>query len=100
MFDGTETMVTLRCRNELMDQVIDRFGIKIRPENITDSTFDVTVPVSLSGTFIAWMFQFAGKMTILAPESARDLYAEMMDAATGDLFTGALDPSEKYEWKL
>lgn len=100
MFDGTETMVTLRCRNDLIDQVIDRFGIKIRPENITDSTFDVTVPVSLSGTFFAWMFQFAGKMTVTAPEAAKEMYAEMMDAATGDLFTGALDPSEKYEWKL
>ena len=40
MYNGTETMVTIRSRNELIDQVIDRFGIKIQPENITDSGLD------------------------------------------------------------
>ena len=84
MFDGDETEVTLRCDQELIDQVIDKFGEKIEPKNITKSTFDVTVPVSLSGTFFSWIFQYAGKMTIVKPERASNWYVNMLQDALDD----------------
>ena len=57
MYDGNEEEVTLRSRHKILDQVIDRFGEGIELKNVTQHTFDVTVPVCISGTFYAWVTQ-------------------------------------------
>ena len=74
MYDGPEETVTLKCSLTILDQVIDRFGDGIELKDIRDGCFTITVPVSLSTTFYAWVFQFVGQMKILAPESVREVY--------------------------
>ena len=81
MFDGPKEEVTLRCSMEILDQVIDRFGERTEIKTKTDDRFEVTVPVSLSGTFYAWVFQFTGKMEITAPEHVKKAYREMLKNA-------------------
>ena len=81
MYDGPEENVTLRCGTELLDQVIDRFGEEVEIRMQDDETFEVTVPVSVSGTFYAWVFQYTGKMTIQAPEHVREAYSKMLREA-------------------
>ena len=103
MYGGKEETVTLNCSMEILDQVIDRFGdgIEIRmtdsennsesntgsADNTGNDTFTVTVPVSLSTTFYAWVFQYVGKMSIAAPEYVREAYQgylrEAMDEVPG-----------------
>ncbi len=84
MYGGQEEKVTLRCSMEILDQVIDRFGdgIEIKPGR---KHFTVTVPVSLSTTFYAWVFQYVGKMSILAPEYVREAYAGYLEEALDDV---------------
>ena len=88
MYGGPEEEVTLKCRLEILDQVIDRFGDGIELKNRRGDTFEVTVPVSLSTTFYAWVFQYVGKMRILGPEHVRVEYAgyleQAMDEAMGE----------------
>ena len=84
MYDGDETEVTLRCHHGIIDQVIDKFGKKIELKNITKDTFDITVPVSLSGTFFSWVFTYAGRMTIVKPEKASNWYVNMLQDALDD----------------
>ena len=84
MFDGEEAEVTIRCKHELIDQVIDKFGEGIKPKNITGSTFDFTVTVSLSETFFAWVFTYAGGMTVIRPEKASNWYINMLQNALDD----------------
>ena len=81
MFDGPKEEVTLRCRMNILDQVIDRFGEGVEIKALDSGTFDVTVPVALSGTFYAWVFQFTGEMRILGPEYVRNAYTEMLGSA-------------------
>ena len=85
MYDGNEEEVTLRCRNKILDQVIDRFGEGIELKNVTRQTFDVTVPVCISGTFSAWVTQFVGEMTIVAPGNVKDAYAGYLQEAIDDV---------------
>ena len=85
MFGGPEEEVTLRCRNNIMDQVIDKFGEGVEIHNIRKDTFDITVPVSISGTFYAWVFQFVGEMNIIAPGHVKDAYAEYLQQAIDDV---------------
>ena len=87
MYDGNEEEVTLRCRHKILDQVIDRFGEGIELKNITKQTFDVTVPVCISGTFYAWVTQFVGEMTIVNPGNVRDVYAGYLQEAIDDVLS-------------
>ena len=84
MYGGPEEKVTLRCDLEILDQVIDRFGdgIEIRPGK---KHFTVSVPVSLSTTFYAWVFQYVGKMSIISPEYVREAYAGYLEEALDDV---------------
>lgn len=83
MYGGPEERVTLRCDPEILNQVLDRFGtgVEIKPGR---KHFTVTVPVSLSTTFYAWVFQYVGKMHIIAPEHVREMYAAHLEEALDD----------------
>ena len=85
MYDGNKEDVTLRCRHKILDQVIDRFGEGIELKNVTRQTFDVTVPVCISGTFYAWVVQFVGEMNIEAPGYVKDAYAGYLQEAIDDV---------------
>lgn len=68
--------------------------------NVRRETFDITVPVDISGTFYAWVTQFVGEMTIIAPGHVREAYAEYAIGKSksiggtnpGDAGNGAADP--------
>ena len=70
MFGGDHASVKLECENKLMKYIIDRFGEKTEITEKTDRTFETIVDVELSPTFYSWIFQFAGRIRILAPARA------------------------------
>ena len=84
MYGGEEENVTLKCSMEILDQVIDRFGDQI-DIHTKGTHFTVTVPVSLSTTFYAWVFQYVGKMSILAPEHVRESFAGYLEVALEEI---------------
>ena len=85
MYGGPEEEVTLKCSMEILDQVIDRFGDQVELKNVKRDHFTIRVPVSLSTTFYAWVFQFVGKMSIVAPEHVRESYAGYLQEAIDDV---------------
>jgi len=68
--------VTLKCSNELMTNIIDRFGKPEKSIPNKDGTFTTTVNVSVSNTFFGWLSQFVGGMWIVEPADVRKKYAE------------------------
>ena len=85
MYGGPEEKVTLLCRKEILDQVIDRFGDGIEITEVRKKYFRLTVPVNLSTTFYAWVFRFVGQMKIEAPEHVRTAYAEYLEQALDEV---------------
>ena len=85
MYKGDEENVTLRCKQHLMDQMIDKFGEGIDIENVQEDTFDITVPVEITGTFYAWVTQYVGEMKIVAPEHVREAYKGYLREALDDM---------------
>lgn len=83
MYDGVDEEVELICDNELMKNVIDKFGEDIRTEKISDNKFKAVVMASISKTFFAWCFRFAGQMEIVSPLSVRKEYQEMARRVVG-----------------
>ncbi len=78
MFGGTDEIVELECTQDLIGVVIDRFGQDIEVTSSTDGLFRITVPIVLSPTFLAWIFQFQHKMKLIGPQSAVDQYQTML----------------------
>ena len=70
MYSGKDEYVTLRCKNNTADPIIDRFGhdVLMRPVPREDC-FDVTVKVAVSPLFLTWIMNFGGDIKIIAPES-------------------------------
>lgn len=84
MFDGPEETVTLRCRPHLMNQIVDRFGTDLDIPRRDEDSVDIVVTVHLSPTFYGWLFQFAGEMTVIAPETVCEQYALRLQTAIDD----------------
>ena len=78
MFEGPERVtVKLEVKNELAKYIVDRFGTKLETRQASDDSFTIKVDVSLSPTFYAWVFQFAGEIRILSPKKAVDEIMKM-----------------------
>ena len=81
MFSGEEATVELECDTSLMKYVINRFGLDVETEELSEDKFLAKVPVDLSPTFYGWVFQFGGGIRIIGPEEAVGAYKEMVDKA-------------------
>ena len=69
MYEGEEYTVTLLCENSVMKDIIDNFGTQVKTSIKNKDYFYAEVKVSVSQTFYAWIFAYAGKMRIIKPES-------------------------------
>ncbi len=78
MLDGKECKVELICENDLMGNIIDRFGEKVCTEVVDAGHFKVTTTVDLSTNFYGWIFASAGKIQIKAPAEAIDGFRKLV----------------------
>ena len=81
MFSGEKVLVDLRCDNSLMKTMVDRFGEDVTTLAYDMTSFRVQTEVSASPTFFGWVFGFNGKVQILAPESVKEQYKQMIAQA-------------------
>lgn len=79
MFGGNEERVTLRFDSSLIGAVADRFGSDSFISKCNDSCFDITVNVSVSPQFFAYITAFADKATIISPETVVEKYKEHLN---------------------
>lgn len=66
--------VTLHAHKSLIDAVLDRFGMDVKLTAVSDGLFSFTVPVTLTPEFFGWVLSFGGRMTIISPQGARNLF--------------------------
>jgi predicted DNA-binding transcriptional regulator YafY len=64
-----------------MNYVIDRFGDDVWTEITDREHFTAAVEVSVSQTFFAWVFQFAGGIRITEPAVVKEQYRQMLEKA-------------------
>ena len=80
MYDGEIYTVTLLCDNSVMKDIVDRFGedVNTRPQDA--ASFIAEVDVSVSQTFFAWVFSFAGKVKITGPSQVEQAFMKQIEA--------------------
>lgn len=82
MFDGDTKTVELKCTNDLMDVIVDRFGENVNTMELGSNCFKAIVDISISPTFYGWVFGFGSKMSILAPAEVKGEYIKMAKQIT------------------
>ncbi len=80
MFAGKETEIKLQFKkdNAFLAVIVDRFGKNIYISQPDDEHFVIRVKVSESPVFWGWLFSFGNNVKILAPESMKEKYNEML----------------------
>lgn len=73
MFSGTSERVELICENELIDQVLDKFGEDISIYRVGENRFNMRAEVAVNDGFLAWVMQFGGKIQVKRPESLKKM---------------------------
>ncbi len=71
MFTGEEMDIELRCSNELLEAVIDRFTDRIFICKCNSENFSFSTKANVSEGLVAWILQFGGKIEAVKPEMLR-----------------------------
>ena len=64
-----------------MKTMVDRFGEDVTTLAYDMTSFRIQTEISASPTFFGWVFGFNGKVQILAPESVKEQYRQMISQA-------------------
>lgn len=72
MYGGQTVKVRLRCKNELVNVVLDRFGLDV-PMMPDGDWVIATAEVAVSPMFLGWLCSFGGEMQVLSPDSVIQL---------------------------
>ncbi|MBP5330532.1 MAG: WYL domain-containing protein [Lachnospiraceae bacterium] len=68
MYDGPETSVRLRCKNDFADVIFDRFGTDVILHDTGDDFFEVNVIVAMSRHFLTWVMAMNDHVVIAGPD--------------------------------
>ena len=80
MYDGEKKNVSIRFENELLDTVIDRFGIKgISYYKDGAAHFTITTEIAVSVTFFGWLCQFGTRARIQYPKEVARQYQKYLN---------------------
>ena len=80
MYSGRDENVTLRCKNQMADPIIDRFGQDVLMRPVAgEEAFDVTVKVAVSPVFLTWVMNFGGDIKIISPDYVIDQQIELAE---------------------
>lgn len=72
MFGGKEETVRLRCRNQMANVIIDRFGREPVLTDCGNGCFEITVKVAVSPLFVSWVMNFGQNIKVISPQSVID----------------------------
>ena len=73
MYGGEDTLITLECKEELSNIIIDRFGTDISILPVEDG-FRVTVRVMVSPTFFGWLAELGDRARLVGPQGVAEDY--------------------------
>ncbi|NLJ31624.1 MAG: WYL domain-containing protein [Clostridiales bacterium] len=76
MYNGEQELVELRCANDILEAVVDKFGTGMEFCCHDGNGFTVRAKMCVSEGLIEWLLQYGGKIAVQAPEALRQAMAE------------------------
>ncbi|MBR1506729.1 MAG: WYL domain-containing protein [Eubacterium sp.] len=72
MYGGDVHTVTLKCKDEMANVIIDQFGRDVRLRPAGEGYFTVRVDVAVSDQFLGWVVALGGKVKVSGPEWVKE----------------------------
>ena len=85
MYSGELEKIELKCKEEILEQVVDRFSDKIFIRNINDGWFTFSTDVNLSVGLVNWILQFSDSIVVKSPARLSNMIKERI-AAIGKMY--------------
>lgn len=76
MYSGEPKPVEMKCKNEIIDCILDRFGINTKITYVDEGHFGVKINAVLNEGFIGWVMQYGDEIEILKPSELRKKVAD------------------------
>lgn len=73
MFSGKPQMTKLHCKNEILEEMLDRFGEKITINKVDEGWFNVVDELYVNDGLASWIMQFGDKIEVIYPEELKAL---------------------------
>ena len=80
MTPAQQRWVHLSFDRQLIGAMLDRFGADVPVEPLDERTYALFAPVRVSPPFFGWIFQFGGRVKILAPDDVREQMLLMLES--------------------
>lgn len=71
MYNGEQEQVELRCTNDILEAVADKFGTDMEFCCHDENGFTVRAKICVSDGLMEWILQYGGRITVQSPESRR-----------------------------
>ena len=78
MYGGEVETVTLKCKNEMANVIIDQFGKDVKLIPLDDEHFIVRVSVAVSSQFLSWVIALEGNVVIEGPDRVKEEMKELL----------------------
>jgi predicted nucleic acid-binding protein len=78
MYDAKHETVQLKCTQDMMKVIIDRFDDDVPTKVVDENHFVATVEVALSPNFYGWLFGFGDKIRLIGPDNVVKEYRELL----------------------
>ena len=91
MYGVDHKTVDLLCSNDVMDAILDKFGMDVTTYAYDMERFRAEVEVVPSRVFYSWVFGFGGAVTINSPADVRTEYEEMVKRVAASTVHGPYD---------
>ena len=83
MFTGSVESVELCCSNDILEDILDRFGEDVPIKIYNDDRFSVTVEAAVNDGLIGWIMQYGDKIKILYPSELITMFSEKLETIAG-----------------
>lgn len=80
MFSGKAESVELLCDNEILEQILDRFGENVSLRKSKDDKFILREEMCINDGLASWIMQFGDKVKVVYPETLKSMVSEKAEA--------------------
>ena len=80
MFSGKPEMTQLKCKTEILEEMLDRFGEKISIKKGEEGWFYVHDELFVNDGLASWIMQFGDKIEVIYPEALKNMIKAKADA--------------------
>ncbi len=76
MFSGTPAVAELKCRVEIIEEILDRFGDKITIRRAEDGWFILHDELFINDGLASWIMQFGDKIKVIYPVELKNMITD------------------------